>query len=70
MIIDNFIIHENYIVYSKVNIREEQTKAYEKLKLICEAIDELDEAGLNLVKWYNLENILFKLGINYTKVEQ
>ena len=65
--IDGFIIHENYIFYSKVNIRDEQKKAYEKLEIICKEIDEIEESGLNIDKWFSLESILISLGINYTK---
>ena len=66
--IDGFVIHENYIKYSKVNIKEEQKAAYEKLELICREIDKMEETGLNVDKWYSLEGILIKLGIDYTKI--
>ncbi len=65
--IDGYIIHENYISYSKVNIREEQKVACEKLEMICKEIDEYEESGINIDKWFDLETILMKLGINFSR---
>lgn len=65
--IDNYVIHDAEIVYNKANIRKEQSEALLKLESICKFIDEMEQCRINIDKWYSLEYILNKLGIEYYK---
>lgn len=65
--INDLVVHEAEIKYDRINIRKVQTEAADKLARICEEIDKMEETRINIDKWYSLEAILIKLGIEYYK---
>lgn len=66
LIIDKFVIYEDYICYNRSNIKQAQEKAKTVFLKICHELDKREKLGLN-AKFFDLERILNYLNIVYDK---
>ena len=66
MIIDKYIIYEDFIYYNRSTIKSAQYKAKDIFVKICKEVDRREKLKCN-EKYLLLENILSNLNISYEK---
>ncbi len=68
LIIDKFVIYEEYIYYNRSTIKLAQENAKTVFLKICKEIDNREKLGLH-IKFFDLESIIINVGIAYEKVQ-
>jgi hypothetical protein len=66
LIVDDYIIFEDFIYYNRSTIKIAQEKAKDVFLKICKEIDKREKLGLNS-QYFELESILIHLGISFEK---